>query len=423
MTRFREGVSLKAFLRPRRWFAGVALLLVFVLSSCTSIVTGEAWAGLSTDGKYIYGAYKNHIFRINPGDTTGSVTDRRIEWMAQTPADTSHMYAPPMKSDDGVLYEGTFDKKIYAFTVGNGLLTTWAAPTTPDKIVGSAAIQGNLVYFGMGDKGVRAYDRRTGAERWSYADTAYGVWSTPVVVNDTVYFASLDHFLYAVAAETGKFDWKVDLGGAVAGNPRYDNGIFYIGTLNNQIVSVSLQTRQIVTRFTTRGWVWGTPLLKDNTLYFGDLAGYVYALDSGTFKLKWEATDTERPGGIRGSIGYATTSKNENIVIAGSESKYLRAYDAQDGHSVWTSAISAEDQILGDLIVINSDVIFTTVSEKQLVAAFNIDTGQKTWSVSYTDEVNRIQTATNPPLPTDTPKAAATGTSPAATAAATSSAQ
>jgi outer membrane protein assembly factor BamB len=423
MIRFPEGVSLKAFSRPRRWLWGAALLLTVVLTSCRGIITGDSWPGISTDGQYVYVAYKNHVFQVNPGEAGAANTRsvvRHIDWMAQPPTTTSNMYAPPTRTDDGVLFIGSYDHKLYAFAVGGGLLPTWSVPTTSDKIVGSAAVTDTLVYVGIGDKGVRAYDRKTGTERWVYSDTAYGVWSAPVVVGDTLYFASLDHYLYALDAQTGGFKWKLDLGGAVAGNllPVPDKGILYVGTLSNRVIAVSIaepKKPEIVHSYDTRGWVWGTPVLSKNgdTLYFGDLAGYVYALDANTLKLKWEATDKDRPGGIRGKLALATAPgrDNQELVIAGSESKYLRAYDAQTGVPAWTSAISANDQILSDLVVIGGDVIFTTLSESQLVAAVDVNTGQMSWSVDYSAEVTRIQTATFLPPTAIPPTAVATATS------------
>ncbi len=426
---------MKAFSKPRRWLGGAALLLVVVLTSCNAIVTGDSWAGISTDGQYIYVAYLNHVFRVNPGEANAANARsviRHIDWMAQSSAESSHMYAPPTRADDGVLFVGSYDRKLYAFSLSGGLLPSWSVPTASDKIVGSPTVTDSLVYAGMGDKGIRAYDRKTGTEKWAYTSTAYGVWASPVVIGNMLYFASLDHYLYALNAQTGDFLWKFDLGGAVAGNmlPVPDKGLLYIGTLGNRVIAVSIagpKGPEIVRSYDTRGWVWGTPVLnqKGDTLYCADLAGYVYALDASTFKLKWEATDLERPGGIRGRLALAPAPRRENqeLVIAGSESKYLRAYDAQTGTVAWTSAISANDRVLSDLIVIGNDVIFATLNENQLVAAFDINSGQVAWGVDYPAEKTRLQTATNVPLPTDTPKAPVTATSPAAPAATATSAQ
>ncbi len=410
---------MKLLSRPRHWVFGAALLLVLTVTSCGAPLPGESWAGISTDGKYVYVAYKEQVFRIDPA-LGGQSTSRQIDWLTQSP-NKVHMYAPPAISDDGVLFEGAYDHKVYAFsTTGSGLITTWNSPTATDKIIGGALVHDDLVYVGMGDKGVKALDRKTGTERWTYANTAYGVWSTPVVVDDTLYFASLDHNIYALDAHSGTFKWKVDLGGAIAGKPFYDSDtkMLYMGTFADDFVAVSTDQAKIVNRYQTRGWVWGAPVTHNGTLYFADLAGWVYALDPNTFQLKWEVTDADRPGAIRGSLAIAKNQAGKYLVIAGSESKYPRAYDADTGQVVWTAAIATDDQVLSDLVVIGDDVIFTTLSDKQIVAAYSVETGRPNWRVDLTSEVSRLQTATVAPISTPIPTATSAA-SPAGTSAAT----
>jgi outer membrane protein assembly factor BamB len=412
MIPFPEGVALKVLSRPRHWLFGAALLLGLTVTSCGAPIPGESWAGISTDGTYLYVAYKEQIIRVTPPIADPNTNQRssvgQVDWLTQSPG-KAHMYAPPAVSDDGVLYEGAYDHKVYAFSKNGGVLNTWNSPIGTDKIVGGVLINGDLVYVPMGDKGIKALDRKSGAERWFYSGTKYGVWSTPIIVDDILYFASLDHNIYALDATTGTYKWQVDLGGAMAGKPLYNNGTLYVGTFANELAAVSLADQKIVNRYATRGWVWGAPVLYNDTLYFADLKGWIYALDPATFKLKWEVTDADHPGAIRGSLAVAKIKRGNtdvDIVIAGSESKYLRAYEAATGQIVWTSAISTEDQILSDLIVLGNDVIFTTLSDRQLVVAFSTETGQKFWQVSLTpDDVNRLLTPTSAPASTPVPTA------------------
>ncbi|MEP7285182.1 MAG: PQQ-binding-like beta-propeller repeat protein [Chloroflexota bacterium] len=399
---------MKLFSKPRRRFMGAALLLILVLSACGS-VAGESWANISTDGKYIYAAYQEKIFRINPvPEGGGQPTDRHIEWLVKSPNNT-HMYAAPAISDDKVLYEGAYDKQVYAFPQNTSQVVPVAVGSQAgDRYAGGALVKGDIVYIGMGDKGVKAIDRKANKDLWNFTDTQYGVWATPIIVGNTLYFPSLDHNLYALNVADGKLQWKLDMGGAVAGTPLYDNGLLYVGTFSNKLLSVNLEQHKVVNSFTTRGWAWGTPvILKDGdseTLYFADLAGWVYALDPTTFDKKWEANDADHPGSIRGRLALAKVQSSKWIVISGSESKYLRAYDAKSGDMYWTSSITTDDKILSDLIVMGDEVIFTTLSTKQMVAAYNIETGQPSWRVNLDDELTRLQTATNLPIATAGPE-------------------
>ncbi len=409
---------MKVLSKPRHWLFGAALLLCFVLTSCGAPLAGDSWPGIYSDGKVVYVAYKDQIFRVDPSKGSGTV--RHIDWLARLPNAGSHMYAPPALAADGTLYEGTYDHKVYKFSTNSGAPLNWNSPAGTEKFVGGALVNDKTVYIGNGDKGVQALDTDTGQLKASFAKTEFGVWSTPLLVEDTLYFSSLDHNVYAVDANSLQLKWKVDVGGATPDTPLFDNGMLYVGTFSNELVEIAVQDHQIKNRYTTRGWVWSTPILENGTLYFGDLSGYVYAFDPVAWALKWENHDeSDRPGGIRGQLAFThikpQDGKERDIVIAGSESKYLRAYDASTGEVVWTAGISAEDQILSDLYVIGNDVIFTTLSERQIVGAYSVDTGRPSWHVSLPDEINLLQTPTSIPASTAVPSATA-----ASTAAATS---
>jgi outer membrane protein assembly factor BamB len=206
-----------------------------------------------------------------------------------------------------------------------------------------------------------------------------------------------------------------------------------VGTFANELVEVNIDSQKVTNRYTTRGWVWGRPVLFDNRLYFGDLAGYVTCVDATTLKRVWESNDSAHPGGIRGRVAIANNSKGRPVVFAGSESKYMMAFNADDGSSAWgtagISAIQADDQILSDVLVIGKDVISTTQSDAQILIAFNVDDGAKQWSVNLTSERGRFDNKTVTPLPIPTGFAPTPTTAPnplagtpAATANATSAA-
>src|SRR5262249_29679160 len=148
-------------------------------------------------------------------------------------------------------------------------------------------------------------------------------------------------------------------------------------------------------------------VLKDSVLYFGDLSGMVYALDEESLTQKWAKNYPDYPGGVRASPAVvdvkASNGETRRVVIVGSENKYIMSFDAKDCSPFWnnkTGSLSeetAQDQILGDPIVMGNDVIFTTINDNQVVIAYNIQTGQKSWTVNLNDENTRLQTATSVP--------------------------
>jgi outer membrane protein assembly factor BamB len=382
----------------------IALVIValLVLTGCSSVVTGESWGNLSAspDGKSVYLAYKNQLVKINI-TTNGSVITPKVAWQAKDSANPT-FFAAPALSEDGQLFAGSYStRSLYAFQDDTGAeLGTWTVQKFTDRVVASPVVRGDMVYVGMGDRGIRAYNRKTKQE-FVFNDTKFGVWGHLLVVGDVVYAASLDHHVYALNAATLEKLWTLDLGGAIADAPTWDGqSTLYVGTWNSEVVAIDISTAQpaISARFKTKNWVWGSPTYDAGTLYFGDLSGNLYALDAKNLQQKWTIPpETDAPGGIRGRVAVA---KNINLIkvinnqpetttlplliIYGTEGKKVYAVDG-DGNLKWKSAVTMSDRILSDMLVVGGSVIFTTQSEDQLVVALNLSTGQVDWSLKAAD--------------------------------------
>ncbi|HUR47623.1 MAG TPA: PQQ-binding-like beta-propeller repeat protein, partial [Candidatus Saccharimonadales bacterium] len=89
---------------------------------------------------------------------------------------------------------------------------------TKGPVKSSAAIVGNKVYIGSGDKQVYAINLNDGKQAWSFA-TEGPVDSSPLVLGTMVYVGSSDTYLYALNAENGKLVWKYQTGDKILGAP------------------------------------------------------------------------------------------------------------------------------------------------------------------------------------------------------------
>ncbi len=85
------------------------------------------------------------------------------------------------------------------------------------QLESTGAIAGDVIITAGYNQQVKALNRMTGDERWSYM-TEYGVQAAPLIVQDRVYIAT-DHRVYALDLESGQLIWKVSTGteGAVHG--------------------------------------------------------------------------------------------------------------------------------------------------------------------------------------------------------------
>ncbi len=405
----------------------MALMLMVILAACSGAVTGEVWANITSDGRYVYVAYKEQVFRLDTNATPDSSNHLHFTWLTQAP-NKPHFYAAPAlasgtsgsasdgSSTGGAVYVGAYDGKFYAFNRDQGgALAGWNIPTpstSPDKIIGGATVVGNTVYVGSATKGLRAFDITNGQQLAAYQGTQNGIWAAPLIVGDTLYVTSLDHMLYALNAQTLTYKWQVDLKGSAADTPVYDNGMLYVGTFTGQVLGIDTTATDpactahvpcIARKFDTinNAWVWSSPTLDNGVLYFGDLSGGVYALDAKTFAQKWAATNKDN-GAVRGRVAVISNVKPNNrpdastIMIVGTENKDVYAYDVRDGSLVWQSATATSDKILSNMLIVKNDVVFTTVDENQLVVALNVVTGQIDWQVSLQQEMDRFKPTSQP---------------------------
>ena len=75
------------------------------------------------------------------------------------------------------------------------------------SIFSSPAVADDVVYFGSADAGFYAVDAASGSQVWRF-DAEGPIASSPVVVDDAVYFTDRDGYLYALNAATGQELWR-----------------------------------------------------------------------------------------------------------------------------------------------------------------------------------------------------------------------
>jgi outer membrane protein assembly factor BamB len=382
-----------------RKFTWLALLLVLLLAACGG-GPGESWAGLSTspNADTIYVSYNNHLVALNPasGATLWDYSDD----------DDAKFFAVPVMAD-GVIYIGDYQGKLHALSADGDELWIYKperetligplSPTPIDRVISGVAVDSSKVFFGLGSRNVVAVSRETAEEVWTF-ETNQGVWATPLYIpanpddedsRATVYVVSLDHFLYALDADTGKLIWKKDLGGAAPGDLFYDEARHwvYVGTFVSEVLAVDLGTRQIVDRFKTEDWVWGGPALEDDVLYFGDLGGNLYAVritDNG-FEQVWKKDVSDE--GIR-----ATPLLTNGLVIVGAKDKTVYALNKADGSKAWSERTRGE--VLSDLVFVPGDpanaespdlVVVGTSEKDRLIMAYDVASGDEAWHYSDDD--------------------------------------
>ncbi len=328
------------------------------------------------------------IYRTR-ADQSASVAGVPTWTFPTEPDPRTQYYAPPTVVGDR-LYVGGYDRRLHALSLSDGtpILSEacgtddegnplpWVTEQLEDVIVNSVAVGDGMIYVPIANRNVLAFSTECPEMLWTFK-TGHGVWAKPLLVEDTLYVASLDHHVYAVQAESGEEIWRSDdLNGAIPAQPIYDaeHGQLYAGTLNSQFYALDVETGEIVHTFDAEDWVWGSPALHGGVLYFGDMSGWLYALDADGWELLWKERVTEE-GGVRGS----PVVTQDRIYVTATDG-YLRAREREDGANIWRAPQGdAAGPIYSMPTLMGGLVIVSPMGGESHIVAFDAEEGTQVW--------------------------------------------
>lgn len=150
----------------------------------------------------------------------------------------------------------------------------------------------------------------------------------PVLEDGNVYVVNKTGLLSAVAADTGKKQWSVNLGNDVTG-PAYADGTLYLAQLSGQLVAIDGKAAKRRWTFEADGKLESSPLIADGRVVFGDDDGELYALDADTGKVDWR---TRLGTDIKASPSYS-----DGTIYVGDYEGGIHALEASSGKLRWTA--------------------------------------------------------------------------------------
>jgi outer membrane protein assembly factor BamB len=161
------------------------------------------------------------------------------------------------------------------------------------------AISNGVAYVGANDGNLYAVRTTNGKILWKFP-TGGEILSSPLVVNDTVYFGSGDAKVYAVSTN-GKRRWARKTSAPVYSSPTMKHGMLYIGNNDARLYALDAETGSL-------RWVYpgahysieSQPVCFDHTIVFGAWDSYVYGVNSMNGALRWrESSPTASLGRAR----------------------------------------------------------------------------------------------------------------------------
>jgi outer membrane protein assembly factor BamB len=173
------------------------------------IVGGVAIGG----GKVFFGSSDGMVYAL---PAAGSFEAWAEEWKASWAFKTDAKIWSTPAVDRGVVFVGSFDKKLYALDAGDGT-KKWEF-SAEGAIVTTPVVDGDTVYIGSFDRRLYAIDVGSGSMKWQF-EARHGFWATPVVLDGRIYAPSLDGNVYVLDAASGQKISQTDLGAPVSSSP------------------------------------------------------------------------------------------------------------------------------------------------------------------------------------------------------------
>jgi hypothetical protein len=240
-----------------------------------------------------------------------NVANLDVDWSAAT---GDIVFSSPAVAN-GVVYVGSFDRRLYAFNAQTGA-QMWSA-TTGAGVASSPAVANGVVYVGSEDDHLYAFNAQTGAQLWS-ATTGALIDSSPAVANGVVYVGSNDHHLYAFNAQTGGQLWAATTGALIFSSPAVANGVVYVGSFDHHLYAFNAQTGGQLWAAATGSVIYSSPAVANGVVYVGSVDDHLYAFNAQTGVQLWAATT--------GAENDSSPAVANGVVYIGSGDHHLYAY-------------------------------------------------------------------------------------------------
>jgi outer membrane protein assembly factor BamB len=289
-----------------------------------------------------------------------------VKWQTKV---SSTWLMPPLLAD-GILYTGSGDGVLYALDAETGELV-WSKEGF-GQLESTGAAAGDVIITAGYNQQVKALNRMTGDEHWSYM-TEYGVQAAPLIVRDRVYIAT-DHRVYVLDLKSGQLIWKVSTGteGAYMGAPAYEDGVIYT-TGGKLLLALDAETGNELWRNEKDEMFLGLSV-ANGLIYVGNWDRKLYAFDQLTGEEKWSFTG--------GGLFWSAPAATDDAVYAGSD-QTVNALDPQSGELLWSfeaqSQSTSEPLIAGGVVYV-SDSSHEFPRGPRHLYALDAATGEELWA-------------------------------------------
>ncbi|GAB1421245.1 hypothetical protein MASR2M15_13970 [Anaerolineales bacterium] len=397
-------------------FVTVLAVVLILSTGCVASRVGVSWPSLSiieyNGADKILVAYEHTVVMLEPsgeavklinpvnGEVRTDAKGAPLTWSLDGNAFGAQFFSAPIWYDEETLLFSTYSEKLILVDSIKPSPETSTTIPIRSKVIADLIEYDGTYLLPSHENGLAAIDV-VNKEYW-YVPTKKGVWSSPLKVEDKLYFSSMDHFVRAIDLDNLKeyppvnladigpdkeidiepvdILWETDLEGAVNASPVYHDGALYVGSMANKLFKLDPDSGEILKSYETQNWIWSRPVIFEDTLYLTDLSGTVYALNPTDLSLIWKSKVAER--GIRPS-----PILTDEFVIVASRDGNIYWIDRDTGDHNFQREVDGKPELLSDMLLVepneNNDLPETillvgTMDRGQLVVAYTLN-GKPLW--------------------------------------------
>lgn len=205
----------------------------------------------------------------------------------------------------------------------------------------------------------------------------------PVVDERILYTANADGEVMQLSADTGKIQWKTELGEAVSGSIGLGSGLVLAGTSKGHLYALNLSGKKLWSAVLSSE-IQGQPRYYDGTVIVRTSDHHIYGIDAADGRRKWTYERATPTLSLKNQAGIVVDS---GAVYAGFPGGKLVAIRADNGKLIWEATVAqpkgvTEIERIADITslpFVEGPVVYV-VAYQGKIAAVDRQRGQVLWN-------------------------------------------
>jgi outer membrane protein assembly factor BamB len=344
------------------------LAVALIAAGCVGLDDPDGWAApTAAEGTLYLTVDSGELIAVDP-DTYDELwvfpeNDEEVCGTAEPrDLDLDGLYGSPVVAD-GVVYFGAWDGFVYALDAASGECL-WDFETG-DPIIAGVVLDSDRLYAASTDENLYVLDPATGAEIDSIK--AGDVWSTPLLIDGTLYVSNVDGELLAFDAATLDATWasSFNTNAGLLTDLVAVNGDIIAGGIGGTLYAVDAATGSEQWAFDeASSWYWGTPLVDEDSgiIYATNLDNSIYAIDADTGDGIWEFQGE--------ALFRAGATMAGNTIISVDDDGMAWGLDAATGDLIWNGPTELEESTFATPLALDDATVLIVARNGDV---FNVD--------------------------------------------------